>query len=63
MVQTMFTAASSMVHRLRRFGFRRRPSPWRIMIHADAVRLGILRYKLLDVGNWFFTRADVSMEF
>jgi len=60
---TIFTGASSVIRRLRRFGFRRRPSSWKIMIHTDALRLGIPSYKFLDVTNWFFTRADVDTEF
>jgi len=62
-IVTIFTGAQSVVRRLRRFGFRRRPSSWKIMIHADAIRLGIPRYKLLDMGNWFLTRADIDTEF
>jgi len=62
-VVTIFTGAGSVARRLRRFGFRRRPSSWKIMLHIDAVRLGIPRYKLSDVNNWFLTRADVDTEF
>ena len=60
---TIFTGAGSVARRLKRFGFSRRPSSWKIMIHSDAVRLGIPGYKLRDVNNWFLTRADVDTEF
>ncbi len=62
-IVTIFTGAQSMVRRLTRFGFRRRPSAWKIMVYADAVRLGIPRFKLLDVNQWFLTRADIDTEF
>ncbi|MBN1590419.1 MAG: GNAT family N-acetyltransferase [Pirellulales bacterium] len=62
-IVTIFTGAPAAVKRLRRFGFRRRSSSWKIMVHTDALRLGIPRYKLLDVGKWFFTRADIDTEF
>lgn len=62
-VVTIFTGAPSVTRRLRRFGFQHRPSTWKIMLHADLVRLGIPRHKLLDVNNWFLTRADVDTEF
>jgi hypothetical protein len=62
-IVTIFTGAQSVTRRLRRFGFRRRVSTWKIMLHADMPRLGIPRYKLLDVNNWFLTRADVDTEF
>ena len=61
-IVTIFTGAAPVGRWLARFGFRRRPSSWKIMIHSDSVRLGIPRYKLLDVGNWFFTRADIDTE-
>ncbi|MBN2216893.1 MAG: hypothetical protein JW719_05920 [Pirellulales bacterium] len=62
-IVTVFTGAPSIVRRLRRFGFSRRPSSWKIMLHVDAIRLGIPRYKFLDVTNWFLTRADIDTEF
>ena len=62
-IVTIFSGAGTVARRLARFGFRRRPSSWKIMIHSDAVRLGIPRYKLLDVGNWYLTRADIDTEF
>ncbi|HBO45560.1 MAG TPA: hypothetical protein DD670_16845 [Planctomycetaceae bacterium] len=62
-VVTVFSGAKSVTRRLRRFGFQRRPSSWKIMLHADAVELGIPRFKLLDPSNWYLTRADIDTEF
>jgi hypothetical protein len=62
-VVTIFTGSQSIVRRLKRFGFRHRPSEWKIMVYTDAVRLGVPRFKLFDVNNWFLTRADIDTEF
>ncbi|NLE39644.1 MAG: GNAT family N-acetyltransferase [Pirellulaceae bacterium] len=62
-VVTIFSGAKSVTRRLRRFGFQRRPSSWKIMLHADAIQLGIPRFKLPDPSQWYLTRADIDTEF
>jgi len=62
-VVTIFTGAAWVARRLARFGFRRRPSPWKMFVHADPHRLGVPAEKLFDPESWYVTRADIDTDF
>ncbi|MBN2021975.1 MAG: GNAT family N-acetyltransferase [Pirellulales bacterium] len=62
-VVTVFTGAEWVASRLARFGFRRRPSAWKMLVHANADALGLEAEDLFNPSHWYVTRADVDTDF
>jgi hypothetical protein len=61
-VTTVYLGPEVVCHRLRRFGFWKRPSPWKALVYADRQRFGPELGGLLDTENWFLTRADADTD-
>lgn len=60
---TVFFGSTDVCRRLTRFGFRRRPSTWTMMMTADPAQLGPDAARIADEENWFLTRADIDTDF
>ena len=48
---------------LRRFGFWKRPSPWKALVCADRQQFAAEMARLADPENWYLTRADLDTDF
>lgn len=48
--------------KLRRFGFWKRKTDWRLLVHVDRRELGALGGKVLDKQSWYLTRGDVDTD-
>ncbi len=53
----------SIAQLLKRFGFWRRPSNWPLLVYAPKATVSQWKEEgLFDLGNWYFTRADVDTD-
>jgi hypothetical protein len=57
-----YVGPGQLAQRLKRFGFWKRPSDWKVMLYADRNRLGNRYDLLLDPENWYLTRADTDTD-
>ena len=61
-VTAVYLGPEVVCHRLRRFGFWKRPSLWKALVYAERRRFGPGLGRLLDTENWYLTRADADTD-